>query len=273
MLKNLTDEQKHIRLDEQKHIRLLWQLGCDLRSSIDGIKIDQRKMQAKIEAMQAMKGVRIKAEAIQKQVWFASPGKGKSKRRKKHRRQLRQQHKHLVDAPEGPLTPPPLLAEVEPELPKQTAAEEEDRCNGMMAKHSGPVVTVGDMLHRIRTVIDTVHDLRTDTGYQHALKGYLQEMKMASEEPKAPAEQVETIAVQNRSPTIAVQNRWRKRLVARSAATEKKIANPKAAVRRQSLAMGSIVYCSMWSGVGERTRTPLSWTQKLLPGDNRMHMP
>ena len=110
MLKNLTDEQKHIRLDEQKHIRLLWQLGCDLRSSIDGIKIDQRKMQAKIEAMQAMKGVRIKAEAIQKQVWFASPGKGKTKRRKKHRRQLRQQHKHLVDAPEGPLTPPPLLA-------------------------------------------------------------------------------------------------------------------------------------------------------------------
>ena len=126
-----------------------------------------------------------------------------------------------MDAPEGPLKPPPLLAEVEPELPKQTAAEEEDRCNGMMAKHSGPVVTVGDTLHRIRTVIDTVHDLRTDTGYQHALKGYLQEMKMASEEPKAPAEQVETIAVQNRSPSIAVQNRWRKRLVAPSAATEK----------------------------------------------------
>ena len=68
------------------------------------------------------------------------------------------------------MKPPPLLAEVEPELPKQTAAEEEDRCNGMMAKHSGPVVTVGDTLHRIR---------------------------------------------------IAVQNRWRKRLVARSAATEK----------------------------------------------------
>ena len=54
MLKNLTDEQKHIRLDEQEHIRLLWQLGCDLRSSIDGFKHEQMKMRAKIEAMQRL---------------------------------------------------------------------------------------------------------------------------------------------------------------------------------------------------------------------------
>ena len=83
MLKNLTDEQKHIRLDEQEHIRLLWQLGCDLRSSIDGIKIDQRKMQAKIEAMQAMKGVRIKRKQSRSRCGLqargrATPNEGKS---------------------------------------------------------------------------------------------------------------------------------------------------------------------------------------------------